>query len=117
MIKHLALYFCIAHSKDKEFAEISTLEWNWIELDIFFWEIFLLKSISIYCTELRALAELIGPYGMKYMGERLMIHVASQVEELKVSILCVAEPDFTSDEVFAHRLSPSLPWTYILALS
>ncbi|XP_064603762.1 membrane-associated protein Hem-like isoform X2 [Liolophura sinensis] len=33
--------------------------------------------------ELRALAELIGPYGMKYMGERLMIHVASQVEELK----------------------------------
>ncbi|VDI73343.1 NCK-associated protein 1, partial [Mytilus galloprovincialis] len=34
-------------------------------------------------TELRALAELIGPYGMKYMGERLMNHVASQVDELK----------------------------------
>ena len=34
-------------------------------------------------TELRALAELIGPFGMKYMGERLMSHVASQVDELK----------------------------------
>ncbi|KAL5007330.1 hypothetical protein ScPMuIL_016136 [Solemya velum] len=34
-------------------------------------------------TELRALAELIGPYGMKHLGERLMIHVASQVDELK----------------------------------
>lgn len=35
-------------------------------------------------TELKALAELIGPYGMKYMGEKLMFHVANQVEELKV---------------------------------
>ncbi|XP_052216371.1 membrane-associated protein Hem-like isoform X3 [Dreissena polymorpha] len=34
-------------------------------------------------TELRALAELIGPYGMKYMGEKLMFHVVNQVEELK----------------------------------
>ncbi|XP_067656118.1 nck-associated protein 1-like isoform X1 [Haliotis asinina] len=34
-------------------------------------------------TELRALAELIGPYGMKYMGERLMLNIASQVDELK----------------------------------
>ncbi|XP_070198956.1 membrane-associated protein Hem-like isoform X2 [Littorina saxatilis] len=34
-------------------------------------------------TELRALAELIGPYGMKYMGERLMLSIASQVDELK----------------------------------
>ena len=38
-------------------------------------------------TELRALAELIGPYGMKYLGERLMWHISSQVEELKVSSL------------------------------
>lgn len=38
-------------------------------------------------TELRALAELIGPFGMKYMGERLMSHVASQVDELKVNDL------------------------------
>ena len=33
---------------------------------------------------MRALAELIGPYGMKYLSERLMWHVSSQVEELKV---------------------------------
>ncbi|XP_013397025.1 nck-associated protein 1 isoform X2 [Lingula anatina] len=33
--------------------------------------------------ELRALAELIGPYGMKYLSERLMWHISSQVEELK----------------------------------
>ena len=36
-------------------------------------------------TELRALAELIGPYGMKYMSECLMWHISSQVDELKVS--------------------------------
>lgn len=34
-------------------------------------------------TELRALAELIGPYGIKYLNESLMYHVASQVTELK----------------------------------
>lgn len=33
--------------------------------------------------ELRALAELVGPYGMRYMSERLMWHISSQVEELK----------------------------------
>ncbi|XP_052798204.1 membrane-associated protein Hem-like isoform X3 [Mya arenaria] len=42
-------------------------------------------------TELKALAELIGPYGMKYMGEKLMFHVANQVEELKK--LVVANKD------------------------
>merc|ERR1719239_762535 len=34
-------------------------------------------------TELRALAELIGPYGMKYMGEKLMLTIATQVDEIK----------------------------------
>eukprot|EP00105_Crassostrea_gigas_P041372 XP_019925520.1 PREDICTED: nck-associated protein 1 isoform X1 [Crassostrea gigas] len=38
-------------------------------------------------TELRALAELIGPYGMRYLGERLMGHVASQVDELKKLVI------------------------------
>ncbi|XP_069765666.1 nck-associated protein 1-like isoform X2 [Narcine bancroftii] len=33
--------------------------------------------------EMRALAELIGPYGMKYLSEHLMWHVTSQVTELK----------------------------------
>ncbi|CAB0009496.1 unnamed protein product [Nesidiocoris tenuis] len=34
-------------------------------------------------NELRALAELIGPYGMKLLNETLMWHIASQVKELK----------------------------------
>ncbi|KAJ8688113.1 hypothetical protein QAD02_023908 [Eretmocerus hayati] len=34
-------------------------------------------------NELRALAELIGPYGMKMMNETLMWHIASQILELK----------------------------------
>lgn len=35
-------------------------------------------------TELRALAELIGPYGMKHLNESVMFQVASQLQELKV---------------------------------
>ena len=35
-------------------------------------------------NEMRALGELIGPYGMKALGENLMWHIASQVQELKV---------------------------------
>ncbi|KAJ1522587.1 hypothetical protein ONE63_001770 [Megalurothrips usitatus] len=34
-------------------------------------------------NELRALAELIGPYGMRLLSETLMWHIASQVQELK----------------------------------
>lgn len=37
-------------------------------------------------SELRALAELIGPYGMKLLNETLMWHTANQVQELKVSL-------------------------------
>lgn len=35
-------------------------------------------------NELRALADLIGPYGMKLINETLMWHISSQVQELKV---------------------------------
>lgn len=35
-------------------------------------------------TELRALGELIGPYGMKHLNETLMWQIAGQVQELKV---------------------------------
>ncbi|CAD7081544.1 unnamed protein product [Hermetia illucens] len=34
-------------------------------------------------NELRALAELIGPYGIKLLNETLMWHIANQVQELK----------------------------------
>lgn len=37
--------------------------------------------------ELRALTELIGPYGMKYLSESLMWHIASQVTELKKLVI------------------------------
>ncbi|CAL4093232.1 unnamed protein product, partial [Meganyctiphanes norvegica] len=45
-------------------------------------------------NELRALAELIGPYGMKALNENLMWHISNQVQELKVKniwdqLLCV----------------------------
>lgn len=33
---------------------------------------------------MRALAELLGPYGMKFLSENLMWHVTSQIMELKV---------------------------------
>lgn len=35
-------------------------------------------------TELQALAELIGPYGLNFLSENLMWHITSQVSELKV---------------------------------
>lgn len=38
-------------------------------------------------NELRALADLIGPYGMKLINETLMWHISSQVQELKVIFL------------------------------
>uniref|UniRef100_A0A672V1X7 NCK associated protein 1 like n=1 Tax=Strigops habroptila TaxID=2489341 RepID=A0A672V1X7_STRHB len=34
-------------------------------------------------SEMRALAELLGPYGMKFLSDNLMWHVGSQVTELK----------------------------------
>uniref|UniRef100_A0A8C2Y0K2 Nck-associated protein 1-like n=1 Tax=Capra hircus TaxID=9925 RepID=A0A8C2Y0K2_CAPHI len=34
-------------------------------------------------SEMRALAELLGPYGMKFLSENLMWHVTSQIVELK----------------------------------
>ena len=37
-----------------------------------------------FVAELRALAELIGPYGMKYLSEGLMRQISCQVDELKV---------------------------------
>jgi len=34
-------------------------------------------------TELRALAQIIGPYGMKFLNESLIWHISSQITELK----------------------------------
>ena len=38
-------------------------------------------------TELRALVELIGPYGIRLLNETLMWHIGSQVSELKKLVL------------------------------
>lgn len=37
-------------------------------------------------AEMRALAELLGPYGLKFLSENLMWHITSQVVELKVAL-------------------------------
>ena len=44
-------------------------------------------------NELRALAELIGPYGMKMLNETLMWHIASQLQELKKLVLAGSNKD------------------------
>uniref|UniRef100_A0A3Q1CLI1 NCK associated protein 1 like n=1 Tax=Amphiprion ocellaris TaxID=80972 RepID=A0A3Q1CLI1_AMPOC len=38
-------------------------------------------------TELQALAELLGPYGLKFLSENLMWHITSQVSELKKMVI------------------------------
>lgn len=38
-------------------------------------------------SEMRALAELIGPYGMKFLSENLMWHVTSQITEIKKLVM------------------------------
>jgi len=38
-------------------------------------------------VELRALAELIGPYGMKHLSEGLMRQISCQVDEIKVQYI------------------------------
>jgi len=41
--------------------------------------------VCVGLVELRALAELIGPYGMKHLSEGLMRQISCQVDEIKVS--------------------------------
>lgn len=60
-------------------------------------------------NELRALAELIGPYGMKQLNETLMWHIASQVVELKKlaetnkEILQMLRTNFDKPEVMKEQ--------------
>ena len=37
--------------------------------------------------EMQSLAELIGPYGIRHMGERLMDQVSGQVKEIKKMVI------------------------------
>uniref|UniRef100_A0A6V7HS69 Membrane-associated protein Hem n=1 Tax=Bracon brevicornis TaxID=1563983 RepID=A0A6V7HS69_9HYME len=60
-------------------------------------------------NELRALAELIGPYGMKMLNETLMWHIASQVQELKKlvagnkEVLVALRTNFDKPEVMREQ--------------
>uniref|UniRef100_U3JVU0 NCKPL protein n=1 Tax=Ficedula albicollis TaxID=59894 RepID=U3JVU0_FICAL len=54
-------------------------------------------------SEMRALAELIGPYGMKFLSENLMWHVGSQVTELKERPALL--PRLTSAENVLKRMT------------
>ncbi|KAK0153947.1 Nck-associated protein 1-like [Merluccius polli] len=65
-------------------------------------------------SELRSLAQLIGPYGLKYLGENLMWHITSQVKELKklvvehMDVLVQMRNNFDKPEEMAH-LKQKLP--------
>nr|XP_046239235.1 nck-associated protein 1-like [Scatophagus argus] len=59
-------------------------------------------------SELMALAELIGPYGLKFLSENLMWHITSQVSELKklvienMDILVQMKNNFDNPEAMAN---------------
>ncbi|KAM3878062.1 LOW QUALITY PROTEIN: nck-associated protein 1-like [Diretmus argenteus] len=59
-------------------------------------------------SELQALAELIGPFGLKFLSENLMWHITSQVRELKklvnenMDVLVQMRNNFDKPDVMAH---------------
>lgn len=61
-------------------------------------------------SEMRALAEILGPYGMKFLSENLMWHVTSQIVELKklvvenMDTLVQIRSNFTKPDVMASLL-------------
>uniref|UniRef100_A0AAZ3P785 NCK associated protein 1 like n=1 Tax=Oncorhynchus tshawytscha TaxID=74940 RepID=A0AAZ3P785_ONCTS len=65
-------------------------------------------------SEMQALAELIGPYGLKFLSENLMWHITSQVGELKklvienMDVLVQMRANFDKPEVMAN-LQKRLP--------
>ncbi|KAF7240309.1 Nck-associated protein 1-like [Varanus komodoensis] len=61
-------------------------------------------------SEMRALAELLGPYGMKFLSDNLMWHITSQMLELKklvmenMDVLVQIRSNFSSPEQMATLL-------------
>ncbi|CAK7299275.1 Nck-associated protein 1-like [Vulpes lagopus] len=61
-------------------------------------------------SEMRALAELLGPYGMKFLSENLMWHVTSQIVELKklvvenMDVLVQIRSNFSRADLMASLL-------------
>lgn len=62
-------------------------------------------------SEMKALAELIGPYGIKFLSENLMWHVTSQIAELKklvlenMDVLVQIRSNFNNAELMPSLLS------------
>jgi len=48
-----------------------------------------LFTVHKYDVEMRALAELLGPYGIKFLCDRLTWHIVGHVMELKVNFYTV----------------------------
>ena len=48
-------------------------------MDLYYYYI----NIYVILTELQALAEIVGPYGIQFMGDRLMEQVSAQVKEIR----------------------------------
>ncbi|XP_049739314.1 nck-associated protein 1-like isoform X1 [Elephas maximus indicus] len=61
-------------------------------------------------SEMRALAELLGPYGMKFLSENLLWHVTSQIVELKklvvenMDVLVQIRSNFSKPDLMASLL-------------
>lgn len=61
-------------------------------------------------NELRAMAELVGPYGVRYLNETLMWHIANQVQELKrmvmmnQDVLITLRTSFDKPEVMKEQI-------------
>ncbi|KAM5181185.1 nck-associated protein 1-like [Mantella aurantiaca] len=62
-------------------------------------------------SEMKALAELLGPYGIKFLSENLMWHVTSQIAELKklvlenMDVLVQIRSNFSNEELMPLLLS------------
>lgn len=62
------------------YLHIYTLTCPCIYMDLYYYYYF---NIYFVLTELQALAEIVGPYGIQFMGDRLMEQVSAQVKEIR----------------------------------
>lgn len=71
---------------------------------------------SFFFPELQALAELLGAYGMKHLGQKMMQQIASQVGEIKVFehiFLAISKVKIRVDDVFEDGIDVSVHIGYI----
>ena len=87
---HTHIHTCTTYTNTENECKFIGEVWPTLSAVLFEYPLIISCSMifSFIYLELRALAELIGPYGMKYLSERLMWHISSQVDELKVRHRC-----------------------------